>query len=195
MSSGRNPFGGVQEGESKGAAIHGSPGSIRSRLPLFKDTDILKDSALLLGWIVGLILLAGLFWFLTYPVRSLILRDAVNRVFEQNGDSRHLDEPVYPGLLKTNFSGMSAWFTVVDYHDYEGPNLVTSPFSKGTTAFIFAFIGEGSFFPCAAIVTARGEVEEFIPLNSHGERMIKRVSPGIIELYTRRIERIEGSEL
>ena len=152
--------------------------------PRVKDTATLKEAALLLGWIAGLILIAGLCWFLTQSFRSHILQNAVNRELEQSGDSRRLGEPVSPGAQGLGFSGMGSWFTMVSAPD----NANSDGVPAGTKAFIFVFIGEGTFFPCAAVVSPAGKVQEFIPLNSHGVRMIKRVSPGILGIYTRRIE-------
>ena len=136
-----------------------------------------KDTAILVGWIAGLILIAGLCWVLTQPVRNRFLLKAVNQVLEQSGDSRRLGAELSPGTLKPGFLGMGVWYTM------------NNPAEK--KALIFLFIGEGTFFPCAAVVASDGRVEEFIPLNSHGEKMIKRISPEVLKLYTRRIE---GSE-
>jgi hypothetical protein len=66
----------------------------------------------------------------------------------------------------------------------------TSNFSEGTKAFVFSFIVEGTFFPCAAVIDPMGKVQEFIPLNIHGKKILDRISPGILKLY---IMRIEGS--
>jgi len=53
---------------------------------------------------------------------------------------------------------------------------------------VFSFIGEGTFFPCAAVMTEDGKLGELIPLNSHGEKALGRITPGILRIYTRRIE-------
>ena len=145
----------------------------------------LKDSAILVGWISGLILLAGLFWFLTQPVRTSIMIRAVNKVLAQSGDIRRLGEAQSRGSL-----GMGTWFTMEEL-----PNQTDTgreKLAKGSRAYVFAFIGEGFFFPCAAVVSPGGNVEEFIPLSDHGKRMIKRVSPGIIKIYSLRIEGVES---
>jgi hypothetical protein len=65
----------------------------------------------------------------------------------------------------------------------------TSYFSDGSRAVVFSFIGGGFFFPCVVVINPEGTVEEFIPLSSHGERIIRQVPPGILQIYTRRIER------
>ena len=145
-----------------------------------------KDSAILVGWIAGLLLIAGLSWFLTQPLRSNFLLRAVNRVLEQSGDPRRLGVPVPPGALKIGFSRTGFWYTMAP-----GGKLPDGKLSDGSKAFIFTFFGEGTFFPCVAMVDSGGKVEEIIPLNSHGEKMIQRVSPGFISIYTRRIEGAE----
>jgi hypothetical protein len=146
----------------------------------------LKDAGLLLGWIAGLILIAGFCWFFTQSLRNRFLLRAVNRVLEQSGDSRRLGEALSPKALKAGFSGIGVWYTI--RADALMGRSSSGNISDGTMALIFAFMGEGYFFPCAAIMTENGKVQEFIPLNSYGERVIKRISPGILAIYTRRIE-------
>ena len=135
----------------------------------------LKDLAILLGWIAGLILIAGLFWALTQPVRSRFLVRAVNRVLEQSGDTRRLTGPSssrgYGSMLK------GSWYEMND-----------TQVNDSRRVLIFSFIGEGTFFPCAALMNNDGKVEEFLALNNHGERLLGRISPGILKTYARRIE-------
>jgi len=147
------------------------------------DSVIVKDAMKLFGWIGSILLVAGLSWALTQPVRSRFLMRAVNRVLEQNGDSRRLNE-LSSGSRGSSMIG--SWYTMIkawqqDISDNEN-------FSEGTKAFVFSFIAEGTFFPCAAVVDPVGRVQEFIPLNIHGKKMLERISPGILKLYIRRIE-------
>jgi len=146
---------------------------------LNKDKTIFKDAAILAGWIAGLVLIAGLLWFFTQPLRSRILMNAVNQVLEQSRDPRRLGAQVSSGALNYGVSRLGAWYTITEA---QGRN------HAGSRVFIFAFIGEGTFFPCAAVVAPDGRVREFIPLNNHGERMLRRISPEILRLYSRRIE-------
>ena len=149
-----------------------------------KDQAVLRDAGLLLGWIAGLLLIAGFCWFLTQPFRTRVLLRAVNQVLEEAGDSRRLGAPIQAGTPRRGSdnpginnarsagnAGIGSWYSVSD----------------GTEAVIFTFIGEGSFFPCAAIVGSGGTAEEFIPLTKHGRRMIKSISPGILGIYSNRI--------
>jgi len=145
-----------------------------------------KDVLMLVGWIAGLILIAALCWFLTQPVRSRFLRSAVNQVLEDSGDSRRLGEPDSPGMCGS--IGMGTWYTMTELSTKPDGNTGRGEFSEGTKAYIFTFIGEGTFFPCAAVVTPGGKVQEFIPLNSHGVKMLKLISPGILRIYAQRIE-------
>ena len=139
-----------------------------------KDMTLIKNTAILAGWIAGLIILAGLIWFFTQPVRNRIMLNAVNQVLEHSGDTRRLDAPLSPGMITPGLHRTGSWYTMAG--------------QTANRVFVFAFTAEGTFFPCAAVVTPEGNVEEFIPLNNHAERMLKRLSPEIIKLYTRRIE-------
>ena len=141
----------------------------------FKESIALKDIMIILGWIFGLVIIASLCWFFTQPMRNRLLINAVNQVLERSGDYRRVSEPVPVRYTRT--LGLGRWYY----------------FSEDTRIYIFTFIGEGTFFPCAAVKTAEGKVEEFIPLNHHGERILKRISPEIVEMYSKRIyaQRIE----
>ena len=147
-----------------------------------------KDGAIFLGWIAGLILIASLAWFFTQPLRSNLLLKSVNKVLEESGDSRRLEEPVPP--RSTSTSGFGEWYTVTrtEAHGRQGEFAARGYFSEGTRVLIFTFIGEGAFFPCAAVVSPGGRVEEFIPLNNYGEKVLKQISPGILKIYRQRIE-------
>lgn len=138
-----------------------------------------KDGAILFGWIASIILVAGLCWFFTQPLRSRLLLNAVNRVLVQSGDSRRLGEPI-PQAALAGRSRMGSWYTLGERRPGNALD--------GNRALIFTFIGEGTFFPCVAMVLPGGKVEEFIPLGSHGEKMLKRVSPEVLKIYARRIE-------
>jgi hypothetical protein len=143
-----------------------------------KDKDItpLKDAAILAGWIAGIILVAGLAWFFTQPVRDRFMIMSVNAVLEQSADPRRLGAPLQGAAHPPGSSRMGSWFTMT------APDL-----PAGTRVFVFAFIAEGTFFPCAAVVSPQGVVQEFIPLSVHGERALRRVSPGMLDVYSRRI--------
>ena len=145
-----------------------------------KDAALPKDAAIFAGWIAGLLLIAGLLWFFTQPVRERFMLNAVNQVLEQSGDTRRLEEALPAGALPAAVSRMGSWYTMTGQ-------------PEGTRAFVFMFVAEGTFFPSVAVVAPGGRaVQEFIPLSNHAERMLRRVSPEILRLYSRRIT---GAEL
>lgn len=140
-----------------------------------------KDRAILFAWIAGIIIIAAVSWILTQPLRNRFLIDAVNQELEQSGDSRRLAE--LPPAENTGYFGMGAWFAVRASGQSAGNAALA-----GTKAFVFSFLGEGTFFPCAAVVNGDGSLQEFIPLSRHGKTVLERISPGILKIYTRRIE-------
>ena len=155
----------------KAAPVDGASAEHRNPFVSIKE-EIIKDAMILFGWIAAMLVIAGVCWVLTQPVRNRFLVRAVNRVLAQSGDSRRLTGPVLSGGRGSLLSG--SWFAMTG--------------GGSDRAFVFSFIGDGAFFPCAAIITQDGKVREFVPLNSYGERALKRVSPGILNIYTRRIE-------
>jgi len=149
----------------------------KNPLVLLKDATILKDTMILFGWIASILIIAGICWFFTQPLRNRLLIRAVNVVLAQSGDSRRLIEPSSPERRGSLLTG--SWFTMLDKT------------AEGKKVIVFSFIGDGTFFPCAAVISPNGGVEEFIPLNSHGEKVLRRISPGILKIYARRIERAQ----
>ena len=143
-------------------------------LVFLKDATTFKDTIIILAWIVSILIIANICWFTTQPLRNRLMVRAVNRVLVQSGDSRLLLEPSSGEMKGSLLTG--TWFTMVD------ETAVTK------RVLVFSFIGEGTFFPCAAVMTQDGRVGELIPLNSHGEKVLRRVSPGIIKIYINRIE-------
>jgi hypothetical protein len=141
---------------------------------LMKNATSFKDTLIILAWIASILLIANILWFSTQPLRYHLTVRAVNRVLIQSGDSRRLTEPASRERRGALLTG--SWFTMLD----ETP--------VGKRVFVFSFIVEGTFFPCAAVMTQDGKVGELIPLNNHGEKVLRRLSPGILKIYTRRIE-------
>jgi len=189
MSDWKNPVAGgeprsaqisaeVPAGEGHSYKNSGSPSttsrpSDSKRSPLVPQV---KDTILLLGWITGIVLIAALCWFFTGSARNNLFIKSINRVLEETGDPHRLGEPVNPGF--SGSFGTGAWYTIK----------ANEKFPDGTKAYVFTFFGEGVFFPCMAIVNTAGKAEEFIPLSSHGKRMIRQISPGIIKIFMQRLE-------
>jgi hypothetical protein len=131
-----------------------------------------KGTAILCAWIGALILIGCLCWLLTQSLRNDFLRNSVNRAMVQNGYSYRLEAPIPASAIKPSLERMGTWFNM----------------NEGYRALIFTLIADGVFLPCAAVVDPLGKLEEIIPLSPSGLRLLDRVSPGILKLYTRRIE-------
>jgi hypothetical protein len=197
MSNERKP-GLSAEPEGIGPKVRGSPpviseepeGSVpkiteplKRRFFLILESVVFKDTIKIFGWIASILIIAGLCWTLTQPVRNRFLTRAVNRILEQYGDSRRLAE------LSTPMGGASLIGSWHNISEARRPGIMPDEnFPVGTKAFVFSFIAEGTIFPCIAIVDPMGKVQEFIPLNTHGKKILSRISPGILKLYIRRIE-------
>jgi len=187
MSNERKPGVSAEPGGGESNTAESKIGrfSIRSFL-LVLDSVIIRDALKIFAWIASILIIAGLCWALTQSVRSRFLVRAVNRVMEQYGDPRRVVDLSSPAK---GVSLIGSWYTM---NKIWQPGITSDGnFSEGTKAFVFSFVAEGTFFPCAAVVDPDGRVQEFIPLNMHGKKILSRISPGILKLY---ITRIEGSE-
>jgi hypothetical protein len=139
----------------------------------------LKDGSIFAAWIAGILLIGGLCWLLSMPLRSHLLMKAVNRVLIRIDDSRRLDAVIPLSELKPGALRLGTWYSMA----FSG---------EGNRAVVFTLIAEGYFFPCLAEINQEGRVEDIIPLSRHGEKIFRRLSPGNIQIYIRRIEGIEG---
>jgi hypothetical protein len=155
------------------------------RFFLILESVIFRDTIKLFGWIASILIIAGLCWTLTQSVRNRFLTRAVNRVLEQYGDSRRVAE-LSSSVKIGGASLIGSWHNMIKARQ-QGTS-TNDDFLDGTTAFVFSFIAEGTIFPCVAVVDPMGRVQEFIPLNTHGKKILSRISPGILKLYIRRIE-------
>jgi len=132
-----------------------------------------REATIFIAWIATLLVLAGIFWAFTLPARNNLLVKSVNRALEESGDSRRLE--TLSNNERTVSFGMSARFAVKNTPEQQ-------------SAVVFTLIGEGTFFPCVALLNQDGKVAEFIPLNRHGERVMRRISPGLLKIFSGRIE-------
>ncbi|MDR1566811.1 MAG: hypothetical protein LBS48_05975 [Treponema sp.] len=136
-----------------------------------------KDSALFLGWIAGLVLTGVLCWSLTQQIRANFLMRSVNRVLARiawEGQPLSLGKPLAFRDLPPETTRMGTWFTLED--------------AEGQKGLVFTIIANGSFLPCLAVVSPEGLVERIVPLNSHSAKLLDRVSSGALGIYIRRIE-------
>jgi hypothetical protein len=138
----------------------------KSRTPFFR----LKDGGILFGWIAGLLLIGGLIWFFTQPLRSRALMRSVNGVLLSTGDSRRLAAPLASPAQPVRPLGV--WYTRSD--------------SAGR-AVVFAVMDHGIQVSFAAMLSPGGALEALIPLSGHAERIQERLSPEFVQLYLRRI--------
>ena len=134
-------------------------------------TSTLKDRAILLGWITGLLLVVILLWSLTFSFRSACLMRSANKVLISQEDSRVLSAP-----LPQPFAApvpLGCWYSLADT-----PSLF----------FVFAIMRDGILVPCGAEISVQGEVTDIIPLGKHARKVMDRIPQGVIQVYVRRIE-------
>jgi hypothetical protein len=131
----------------------------------------IQDRAVFFGWVAALVILCALVWTLTRPLQSRYLLRGVNRIFLSMDDPRRLAAPSPRFRSRPGLIGM--WFTMLD-----SPDLF----------FVFGMMRDGILVPCGARVSARGRVEEIIPLSAHAKQVLGSTPPGITHLYIRRIE-------
>jgi hypothetical protein len=139
---------------------------------LFKDTNP-KELGVFTAWIVGLLLIGGFLWFFTQPIRIRLLQGNVNILLAATGHTQYLEDPVPRSKLPKRRIPLGTWYTVRN---------------SNNRALVFAMMSEGIRFPCVAMVSDEGKVNEIIPLNTRVEQTVKRLPQGIITTYIRRIE-------
>ncbi|MDR1318105.1 MAG: hypothetical protein LBJ90_00645 [Treponema sp.] len=130
----------------------------------------LRDRAVFLGWIAGLVVAGALIWSLTQPVRERALMRAVNRVLILREDPRRLSAPLAAPPGEGLFG---SWYSLLN---------------SDSSFFVFAVMRDGILVPCGAQVSGEGKVEEIIPLGAHAGQVSGSLSQGILQIYIRRIE-------
>jgi len=133
----------------------------------------MRDKALLLGWVTGLLLFISLLWIFTQPLQTHYLLRSVNSVFIGNNDPRRVS-----GHLKQK-TGKSAllgyWFSMYNTTD---------------NMFVFGVFQDGIMIPLGAVVSADGSVKEVMPLSAHASQVFGALPKSVLQMY---INRIEGS--
>jgi hypothetical protein len=161
----------VSDAKNSSPAI-GPPGSVRG--PKFPSG--FSGAALLLAWIGGLVLVGGLLWSFTQPLRDRSIMRSVNRLFTAAGESRRISAPMRsPFPEKTGLMGN--WYSLTD---------------RNYTLFVFSVMSDGIMSPFAAFVDDGGKVEEVVPLGAHSEQIMEKLMRGIMTIYIRRIEASAG---
>jgi len=143
-------------------------------------TVVLKDRAILAGWIAGLVLIASLLWSLSYPFRAFCLMRATNKVLITMDDPRRLVAPVH------HFAGLASlgcWYRLSGGSGGDANNA-----NAESLFYVFALVQGGILVPCGAEVSNEGKVIEIIPLSNHARQLMNRIPPGVIQMYVRRIE-------
>ncbi|GHV02446.1 hypothetical protein FACS189485_02830 [Spirochaetia bacterium] len=130
-----------------------------------------KDTAILIGWFAGLLLIGGLLWTLTEPVQGRFLQSAVNRVMLDIGEPLRLEG--VPDSSSVNRIPLGKWYTISGSAD---------------RMLVFPLMSSGAVIPCGAVVKPGGKVERIIPLGVHGEQLFKTLPQGILRVYIHRIE-------
>jgi hypothetical protein len=130
----------------------------------------LRDRAVFVGWIAGLVVAGALIWSLTQPLRVRLLMRSVNRVLVLREDSRRLLTP----LAAPRVEGIpGSWYSLLN---------------SDSNFFVFPVMRDGILVPCGAQVSGEGKVEEIIPLSAHAGQVSGSLSQGIMQIYIRRIE-------
>jgi len=135
------------------------------------NTHELKDKAILLGWIAGLLLFISLLWIFTQPVQINYLLRTVNNVFINKDDPRRISAYLPQKTGKAELLGY--WYSMQN---------------SEKRMFVFGVFQDGSLLPVAAVVSANGEVEELIPLSVHAVQVFDNLPESIKQMYIARIE-------
>jgi hypothetical protein len=125
------------------------------------------------AWIAVILLLGSLSWFFTQPIRGRILLNSVNRVLTTSGLSLRLEAPILPWQMPGRATRLGSWFTLANSEDW---GLVFPIMFDGIPASFFAVVSPG------------GAVNALVPLSNHSAKVLDRLPPETLRIYTRRIE-------
>ena len=136
-----------------------------------KILEDLKEKAVFLGCITGLLFLIALIWILTQPIQKQYLLKTVNSVLIETGDSRRLAESAPGNSENRNLLGY--WYLLQNSTD---------------KMFVFAVFQDGILVPLGAVVSDNGNVNEIIPLSAHAVQIMDNFPQSILQIYKTRIE-------
>jgi hypothetical protein len=131
---------------------------------------ILKDRSILLGWIAGLVIISLLLWSFSYPFRAACLMRSTNKVLISMADDRRLAAPLSrPPAVPVP---LGCWYSLIN---------------SDSLFFVFTIMREGMLVPCGAEISDEGIVT-ITPIGNHAQQLFERIPPGIMQIYTHRIE-------
>lgn len=131
----------------------------------------LKDRAIFLGWVAGLVVAGALLWTLTQPLREDRLLRSVNRFLAAANDERQLAARL--GRTQAASGQTGVWYSLRD---------------SNAAMYIFTVMRDGILVPCGAHVSPDGTVAEIIPLGRHAVQVFDRIPPALMRIYIQRIE-------
>jgi len=130
----------------------------------------MKDKAILLGWITGLLLLISVLWISVQSVHAFNVLRAVNGVFINNDDSRRVSKFLRAKAGKAELLGY--WYSM----------------NSTDKMFVFMVFKDGILVPLGAIVSPDGNVSEIMPLSAHAVQIFDSLPKSILQMYVGRIE-------
>ncbi|MDR0554804.1 MAG: hypothetical protein LBG76_08420 [Treponema sp.] len=131
-----------------------------------------RQAGILAGWLAALMVVSGLLWFFTQPLRDSALIRAANQALEAQGENIRLDKALSSREIPGKTARLGVWFS-----------LAGSP-NRGV---IFPIMREGMQISFLGVVTPQGE-SVLIPLGANARKMAERLPPAILLLYTKRLE-------
>ncbi|MDR0301666.1 MAG: hypothetical protein LBI04_05040 [Treponema sp.] len=136
-----------------------------------KDAVILKNKAIIFGWVIGLLFFISLLWVLSQPLQKYYLLRTINNVLISSGDSRRIAE--YKGVNDGKAGIFGYWFLMDN---------------SAEKMFVFAAFQDGILVPLGAIVSANGSVDDIIPLSAHAMQIAGNLPMSLLQVYITRIE-------
>jgi len=134
-------------------------------------TSVLKDRAIFVGWIAGLILAAALLWSFSFHFRSMCLLRSTNKVLISTGDTRRLAAPLLRPVAGP--VPLGCWYRLNE---------------SDSLFLVFSIMQGGILVPCGAEVAENGKVVEVIPLGSHARQVMDQIPQNLVQIYVHRIE-------
>jgi hypothetical protein len=131
----------------------------------------LKDKAILLGWIFGLLMIISVIWIISQQAHAFNLLRAVNNIFINNNDSRRVSKYIPIKRGKANPLGY-----------------LYSMYNSSEHFLVFTVFQDGILVPLGAVISDNGSVEEIMPLSAHAVQIFDKIPISILQIHIRRIE-------